>query len=589
MKASNCSFGGVQAGAYVLLRWLIVAFSLAGFAGTASAAKTYADNGDGTVTDPTTGLIWMRCSMGQTWTGSTCTGTAGRYTWDQAIALTGTVTFAGQNDWRLPNIRELQTIVDRSVYYPAIDAVAFPKTPASFFFSASAYAGNSSSAWSVDFDVGSASSYGRQGPYQVRLVRAGQSFGLLNIARPSTDYIDHGNGTVTHTPTGLTWKRCAEGQSWTGSTCSGTASAYTWDAARLLTSTFAEQTDWRLPTEEELLSLVDYTLLSPAISVNLFPNTPSTYFWSTSAYASYSSYAWLVAFSVGYAGSAGKDVVSQVRLVRAVGPYDGIYVWSDGNYLSLHQDGSQMIATIYFNDNTSVDFKAASGGVLKVPQLDIFDLLSGAMTGSTAKVTGTRFHRACNVSYDFAFSENSKLTVTRTNVSNTAAATAAGISCSSIIANESPTMAMSKVPFGAAASTPAFPIGQYDGIYVWSNGNYLSLHQDGADIIATNYFNDNTSVDFRAASGGVLNVPQLDVFDLLSGSVTGSTAKIKGTRFHRACNVTYDFTFSGNINLTATRTGISNTPLADAAGISCSALLGSESGTITMQKVLFGR
>ena len=273
----------------------------------------------------------------------------------------------------------------------------------------------------------------------------------------------------------------------------------------------------------------------------------------------------------------------------SVGPFDGIYVWSDGNYLSLHQDSSQMIATIYFNDNTSVDFKAASGDVLKVPQLDIFDLLSGAMTGTTAKVSGTRFHRACNVSYDFAFGDNSKLTVTRTNVSNTAIANASGISCSSIIANESPTMTMNKVPFGAAASTPAFAVGQYDGIYVWADGNYLSLHQDGADFIATNYFNDNTSVDFRAASGGVLTTPQLDVFDLLSGSVTGSTAKIKGTKFHRACNVTYDFTFSGNVNLTATRTGISNTPLADAAGISCSALLGTDSATITMQKVLFGR
>jgi predicted heme/steroid binding protein len=299
-------------------------------------------------------------------------------------------------------------------------------------------------------------------------------------------------------------------------------------------------------------------------------------------------------YTVQGANSAGKSNVASATVSvlpdSAIGLYDGIYVWSDGNYLSLHQDGSQMIATIYFNDNTSVDFKAASGGPVKVPQLDIFDLLSGAVTGATAKISGTRFHRACNVAYDFAFSNSSKLTVTRTNVSNTAIATASGISCSSIIANESPTMTMSKVPFGAlAGSTPALAVGQYDGIYVWSDGNYLSLHQDGADFIATIYFNDNTSVDFRAASGGVLTVPQLDVFDLLSGSVTGSTSKIKGTRFHRACNVTYDFNFSGNVNLTATRTGISNTPLADAAGISCSAMLGSESGTISMRKIPFGQ
>lgn len=61
-----------------------------GAASPALATKTYSDNLDGTVTDPTTGLTWMRCSMGQTWDGTTCTGTASTYTWDQSNALPGT-------------------------------------------------------------------------------------------------------------------------------------------------------------------------------------------------------------------------------------------------------------------------------------------------------------------------------------------------------------------------------------------------------------------------------------------------------------------------------------------------------------------
>jgi hypothetical protein len=56
------------------LRWLALVFVLIGTVSPALAAKTYSDNGDGTVTDPTTGLTWMRCSMGQTWNGTTCTG-----------------------------------------------------------------------------------------------------------------------------------------------------------------------------------------------------------------------------------------------------------------------------------------------------------------------------------------------------------------------------------------------------------------------------------------------------------------------------------------------------------------------------------
>jgi len=243
----------------------------------ALAAKTYSDNGDGTVTDPTTGLTWMRCAIGQTWDGAaeTCTGTASTHTWNQANALTGTVNFAGQSDWRLPTIRELTTIVDVSIYLPTIDRKAFPNTPASGFWSASALASDSSYAWNVNFYFGNTNGSNMSLSSQVRLMRAGQPLALLSVARPDTDYVNNGNGTVTHTPTGLMYKRCAEGQSWSGSTCTGTASTYTWDQANALTGTvsFAGQSDWRLPNLAELQSLVDYTRTSPTINPNLFPAT----------------------------------------------------------------------------------------------------------------------------------------------------------------------------------------------------------------------------------------------------------------------------------------------------------------------------
>jgi YVTN family beta-propeller protein len=290
-----------------------------------STVKTYSDNGNGTVTDSTTGLMWMRCSMGQTWTGSTCSGTVSSYTWDQANALTGTVSFAGNSDWRLPNVRELATIVDRTTYGPAINAVAFPNTNTSSDFSfgsASAYAINSSYVWYVYFGGGVVGDYVKNSGYQVRLVRAGQSLGLLNLARPTSDYVDHADGTVTHTPTSLMWKRCAEGQNWSGGGCSGSASTFTWDAAKLLTSTFAGNSDWRLPTSEELATLVDYTAATaPAINTTLFPNTSSSYFWSASAYAGTyagsSSYAWPVYFYDGVVTNDFKYNAYQVRLVRA--------------------------------------------------------------------------------------------------------------------------------------------------------------------------------------------------------------------------------------------------------------------------------
>lgn len=167
------------------------------FAATPALAVTYSDNGDGTVTDPTTGLMWMR-------------NYAGTYTWDQAMALAGTVSFAGHSDWRLPNIRELQSIVDRSKNRPAIDDSAFfVSRQASGMTAVWSASDLGSVPWFVDFYNGiaalarGAGFFSKDSAFQVLLVRTGQSFGsLLNPARPTTDYVDHGNGTVTHTPTG---------------------------------------------------------------------------------------------------------------------------------------------------------------------------------------------------------------------------------------------------------------------------------------------------------------------------------------------------------------------------------------------------
>ncbi|MBK6999730.1 MAG: DUF1566 domain-containing protein [Rhodoferax sp.] len=287
---------------------------------TTPSTSTLQPNADGTVTDPKTGLVWMRCSMGQTWTGSTCSGSVSTYTFDQANALTSTVTFAGQSDWRMPNIRELQTIVDRSVFSPAIDSNAFPNTPNSNFWPGSPYAEGGDGAWNIDFNDGSALYISsRNANLAVRLVRGGQSFGsLLNLARSTSDYVDHGNGTVTHTPTNLTWMRCAMGQTWIGSTCSGPASDYTFDQAQALAgTTFAGKNDWRMPTVEELLSLVDYSTYKPAINTSIFPSTPGNWSWSSSPYVSAADHAWFVAFGDGYAYRSTRSGSNTVRLVRS--------------------------------------------------------------------------------------------------------------------------------------------------------------------------------------------------------------------------------------------------------------------------------
>ena len=136
--------------------------------------NAYQAHGDGTVTDTRSGLVWKRCSEGQSWTGGACSGTASGHAWSQALALAEDSTFAGYGDWRLPNINELTSLVEEGQSSPAINNTLFPNTPSSNFWSGSPYARLLSNAWYVSFGDGNASYGVRSDAYRVRLVRGGQ-------------------------------------------------------------------------------------------------------------------------------------------------------------------------------------------------------------------------------------------------------------------------------------------------------------------------------------------------------------------------------------------------------------------------------
>jgi hypothetical protein len=140
-----------------------------------------------------------------------------------------------------------------------------------------------------------------------------------NIRATTSDerFAVHNNETVTDTRTGLMWKQCAEGQS--GVDCaSGSATTHDWGQAleQAAMATHAGYTDWRLPNINELLSVVELKCLDPSINLSVFPNTPSQWFWSSSAYAAHSGSAWAVDFGYGFHGSAYRDDNGAVRLVR---------------------------------------------------------------------------------------------------------------------------------------------------------------------------------------------------------------------------------------------------------------------------------
>ena len=135
-------------------------------------------NGDGTVSDTVTGLMWDRCSLGKSGAGC-ATGTAGTMTWSAALTAAvaaNTTGYKGYTDWRLPNKNELESIVDIAVATnPAIDLTAFPATPASsVYWSSTTYTPNPGGAWLVDFYDGASNTFTKAISPQVRLVRSGQ-------------------------------------------------------------------------------------------------------------------------------------------------------------------------------------------------------------------------------------------------------------------------------------------------------------------------------------------------------------------------------------------------------------------------------
>jgi len=112
-----------------------IALGVCNSAITANAPdERYSINGDGTVTDLWTGLMWKQCVEGQS--GASCnTGTNSTFTWSAALTLVDTVNgsggFATHTNWRLPNIKELLSLVEFKCAAPARNKVAFPFNGAS--------------------------------------------------------------------------------------------------------------------------------------------------------------------------------------------------------------------------------------------------------------------------------------------------------------------------------------------------------------------------------------------------------------------------------------------------------------------------
>jgi hypothetical protein len=123
--------------------------------------RSFTDNGDSTVTDTKTRLVWQQTPGSQR-------------NWTSSLTYCEDLTLGSLSDWRLPNIKELGSIVDLSVRLPSIDGTAFPNSGEGGYWSSTTRTDEGSYASFVDFSNGGQDTEGKTSSNSVRCVRGGQ-------------------------------------------------------------------------------------------------------------------------------------------------------------------------------------------------------------------------------------------------------------------------------------------------------------------------------------------------------------------------------------------------------------------------------
>ena len=140
-----------------------------------ASSPSYKDNGDGTITDNRTGLMWVKSGYADTDTTPATTYTADgawrRYLWEDSILYCERLDYAGHADWRLPKVKELVSIMDFQSR-PVINAAYFTNTRSGLYDTSTTNAAILGFKMDVNFDAGEVGSNNKAAePKCVRCVR----------------------------------------------------------------------------------------------------------------------------------------------------------------------------------------------------------------------------------------------------------------------------------------------------------------------------------------------------------------------------------------------------------------------------------
>ena len=237
-------------------------------------APGYTDNGDGTVTDNITGLMWQQSPDID---GNGDIDADDKLTYDEAVAGASTLSLGGYNDWRLPTIKELYSLIE----FSGIDPSGYEGTDTSGLvpfmdtdFFDFAYGDTSAGERIIDAQYASTIKYvsttmngnetmfgvnfadGRIKGYGLAINGSEKTFFVIyvrgNTGYGQNDFTDNGDGTISDNATVLMWSQDDSGMglNW--------EEALAWVETRN-TANYLGYSDWRLTNAKELQSIVDYT------------------------------------------------------------------------------------------------------------------------------------------------------------------------------------------------------------------------------------------------------------------------------------------------------------------------------------------
>lgn len=279
-----CIDGGVADGG-VTLQDASVGPDAAGV--DAGTAMRWVNNMDGSVTDTVTSLMWEHAP------GSPLSDQAGAITY-----CTG-LTIGGHTDWRVPSMRELLSLIDRTRSNTAIDPI-FPSAPLGYIWSSDDDVSNTQLAWTVYTFAGATTTY-------LKNFAGGVSAWCTRgtDARPAIVFSDPGDGTIVDANAGLIWEKGTSGA------MADYASAQTYCATTLAGG------PWRVPTLDEVYRTIRFDRNAPAVDTLYFSAGAPTSYWTSTPYVVNAGENWYWTQASGSNGNSTTNTASfGVRCVK---------------------------------------------------------------------------------------------------------------------------------------------------------------------------------------------------------------------------------------------------------------------------------